>query len=142
MFDINDNEDIKRYINNRKEGAIVVPLYVSQYGNRYALNELNDIHDYCPGKLKLGFVGCYSILEKYPFPMNKVYEVEVVNVFSEIDPKTNNEIKYIVFESSKMNDNSDLSEQINLYVDMIDEHIEKIVNEYRRNLAKMFIEEN
>ena len=65
MFEIT-HELIKRYASLRNKDAHVMPMYVSLYNERYGLNELNDITDYSPHSLKVGFVSVISPIEKRP----------------------------------------------------------------------------
>jgi hypothetical protein len=141
MFDIDNHEQIQLYVSKRKEGAIVIPMYVSQYGKRYELTELDQIHDYCPGTLRIGFGSCDSVLEKNPFPMKSIYEVDVISVFTQHDDIKNVDVKYIVFETTGLSGDGPLYEQIDVYVRMLNEYIEKSVKSYRQSLAKAFLNE-
>lgn len=142
MFDIDDKDRIQYLIGKRKEGAVITPLYINQYGTRYELTELDQIHDYCPGALKIGFGGCDSILEKKPFPMKSIYEVDVVSVFTNHDEVKNIDVKYIVFETTGIEGDGELYEQVGVYVDMLNEYIEKSVKEYKKKLLELLLLES
>ena len=141
MFDPMDNEKAKRYIDNRIDGGYVIPMYVVCNGKRYGLDELDEITSFLPSALNVGFGGCTSPIERYPFPMNASYEVDVVNVFTEHDEVKNIEKKYIVFEATPFNKEGPMYEQINYYIEMLIERISEHVNEYKKELLKKFNEE-
>lgn len=139
MFDIEDKERIKKYIDNRKENAIITPLYINHYGKLYNLNEVDQIHDYCPGALKIGFGGCYSLLEKKPFPMKAVYMVDVASVFDMHDEVKNIETRYIVFETTGLEGTGvpeELYEQVHFYLKMLNDYVSKAVKEYKKKLVE------
>lgn len=140
MFDIDNHELIQSLIGKRKEGAIITPLYINQYGQRYELTELDQIHDYCPGTLRIGFGSSNSALEKNPFPMSSVYEVDVISVFTVHDEVKNIDVKYIVFETTGLDGDSDLCEQIKVYSDILNEYIDKSVKEYKKSLIESLLE--
>jgi hypothetical protein len=142
MFDFNDNELIVDYVNKRKEGAYVSPLYVSIYNERYPLSELDKITDYSPASMKVGFAGCRSVLEKFSFPSGRLNELNVVNTFGKFNSDNNIETQYIVFETGYMDNESDITaySQINYYVEMLNEYIDKHVKEYKKKVANEFME--
>ena len=78
MFDPMDNEKAKRYIDNRIDGGYVIPMYVVCNGKRYGLDELDEITSFLPSALNVGFGGCTSPIERYPFPMNASYSLNMM----------------------------------------------------------------
>lgn len=133
MFELNI-ETVKRYASLRKDGAFVMPMYISLYNEKYSLCELDKIVTYTPNSVKVGFVSVMSSKEDKPFILNSIYEVQNVQVFKEHDNDT--EIKYIVFETGNLIGNNEMYNQINYYVNIFDEHIKNIVISYRNKLRE------
>lgn len=138
MFDIKNKDYIKDCINKRIEGGYVIPIYVSLYKETYLLTELDQITEYSPGSIKVGFGACSSPLEKKPFPSNRLNEVDVIDVIFDHDESSNIDIRYVLFETSGLDGDDPVSEQVNYYVDIIDERVKDIVKEYKKKVAAEF----
>ena len=136
MFDINDNEKIKRYINKRKDDMIIIPMYVSLYNERYDICELDKITEYSPSALKVGFGSCMSVIEKNPFPRGYMYLVDIQTIFKEFDEVKNIDISYITFESSTVSGDNKICKEINYYFEIIEEYIREHVKEYKKKLVE------
>ena len=132
MFEINE-ETIKKYANLRTEDAHVMPMYVSLYNEKYALTELDEIKDYSPNSIKVGFVAVRSPLEKRPCTLVSMYEVNLITSFTEHDDSTGVDTSYILFETGLLDGSGRIYDQINYYVNALDDKVKTIVADYKRN---------
>lgn len=135
MFELT-NEIIKKYASLRAEDAYVMPMYVSLYNERYALDDLNSITSYSPNSIKVGFVSVQSILEKKPFSLLSPFEVTMIETVTDHDDSKGIDVNYIVFETGILNNNGPMYEQINYYVSQLDTYVKNIVNENKSKLRK------
>jgi hypothetical protein len=69
------------------------------------------------------------------FPTHRVNEFDIVNLFTEYDEDKDVNIRYMIFESSNVdNDDTELIEELNYYVDMLFDHTYKLVDTYIKKL--------
>lgn len=127
---------IKQYASYRNENAHVMPMYVSLYNERYGLTELDTITDYSPNSIKVGFVSIISPLEKRPCTLNSMFEVNVIDSFVEHDDSTGVDTTYLLFETGIIEGKGDIYDQINYYINALDEKVKSIVMAYKDKLRQ------
>lgn len=142
MFDINDKELIKRIIDKRNDDEYVIPLYVKIYNNTYSLLELDSITDYNPSSFKVGFGSSSSIFTKNSFITEYSFDFDIVNVFGIFSPSLNLNVLYNVFESTYVEECSDMHKQINYYVGLLEDRISKQVDIIKKELIRKQMDEN
>lgn len=139
MFDINNNELIKRIICQRSDDEVVIPLYVKIYNDTYPILEIDNITQYNPTAFKIGFGTAHSMFMKNYFPPDRVREFDVVKSFDEFDNDSNCYVRYIVFESSYMNDDDNMgviSDQINNFMDILGKYISEKTEQHRKKMLE------
>lgn len=139
MFDLTNEELIKKLINQRREDEVVFPLYVQIYNNRYSLLELDQIKiRFTPGVFKVGFGTADALFMKNSFPINRANEFDVVSIFMEYDDENSRNVRYTVFETSDIeHDASDsLATEIHGYVEMLCNHVTKQVDDHIKQLLQ------
>lgn len=98
MFDMNDQELIMKWTNERKKGAYVSPLYVRNYNDRYLITEMNQINNFNPSGFRVGFGIHVSILDRFSFPNSLMSNFECITAFSHFNEEYNSNERYIVLE--------------------------------------------
>lgn len=139
MFDINDKDKIMKLINMRDEDQIIIPLYVQIYNKRYSLLELGEIKTrFTKGCFKVGFGTADALFMKNSFPTRRFSEFNIIDIFTEYDDEKDVTVRYMVFESSDIEDDgSKLIEQVNYYTDMLYEHTWNLVDDYIKKMINM-----
>lgn len=140
-FNIDDHARIAELINNRKEDAFVMPLYLKVYNTIYDIRDIKEIKSFSPSGFKIGFGACNSLFSKNNFPTQYIYNFGNVNVFTEYNEKYNSDNRYIVFESSSIDDESKLAEhpifeQINYYYELFKNYLLEISDSYRKEIIE------
>ena len=141
----NDREYIKRLVNLRDDDEIVIPLYIQIYGKKYSLFELDDIKlRFTPSAFKIGFCTADSMFMKNSFPVSRIRDFDIVDVFTEYVDEDNIVIRYTVFESGdvevddKFTDNEKrVYDQIHSYFDMLYTHVRDQVDEHFKSLIAL-----
>lgn len=142
-FYIEDHNRIADLIERRKEDAVVMPLYVRIYNELVDLRSLDEIDNYAPSAMKVGFGARYGLFDPKPqFPLEHLYDVEVVDKFTLFNSEINNDIQYYVFESSDPygNINHPMFEQMAYYYWMIRDYLEDRMKIIRANKIKEMME--
>jgi hypothetical protein len=98
MFDMNDKEFIMKWVNERKKGAYVSPLYVKNYNDRYTLLEMGEIDNFNPSGFRVGFGIHISVLDRFSFPNALMSNFECMTAFSHFNEEYNSNERYIVLE--------------------------------------------
>jgi hypothetical protein len=139
MFDINDKDKIMKLINMRDEDQIIIPLYVQIYNKRYSLLELSEIKTrFTKGCFKVGFGTADALFMKNSFPTRRFSEFNIIDIFTEYDDEKDVTVRYMVFESSDIEDDgSKLIEQVNYYNDMLYEYTWNLVDAYIKKMINM-----
>ncbi|MBR1987742.1 MAG: hypothetical protein IKA36_01750 [Clostridia bacterium] len=138
MFDITDKDLIKRIINQRDDSEIIIPLYVKIYNETYPILEIDSITHYSPNSFKVGFGSANSMFMKNSFPTHLTHQYYAVTSFSEFDESSSCNIGYIVFESSFDDENNEISDQINKFVNILSEHISENAKRHREKILSEF----
>ena len=154
MFNFDDKDLIIKLIKSKRKDAYVSPLYVRNYNERYALNELSQIRNFNPSSFRVGFGVIVSIFDKCSFPSHMMYLFEPVYAFSNFDEDKNINERFIIFEIGKevtYTDEKDdhvskqrqtIENQIQYYQDMLFDHLVEQQKEYRKQLIQSMIDEN
>ena len=142
MFDINDKETIIKIINQRGDDEYVIPLYVKIYNKTYSILELDSIKDFNQSSFKVGFGTASSMFMKNSFPNQYAIDFETMSVFKEFDQTYNTEIRYVVFETSMVDQVSELHEQIDRYILMLEEYVGEHVQQIKKELIQKQMEEH
>lgn len=144
MFDIENREMIVKIIENCKPDEYVIPLYVRIYDKYYSITEMDEIEDFNPSAFKVGFGSACSMFRKNSFPSKYTYEFDNTFVFNEFDEERNVYVRYIVFESDGISNNTEdhpIYEQINEYCDMLFNYIKDRVMKIKKERIRKQIEE-
>lgn len=144
MFDMENQEAIMKLINERDENCYVIPLYVHINNQRYNLWEMNEITDFSPHTIKVGFGSSQGLMVRFPFPSKCMFEFDMIRIFHRYDYDRDVETFYHVFESGFLSDEElkdEMHQQIQAYVNAISEHVMKHVNEKRQEVRKQMMED-
>lgn len=98
MFNMDDQALIRKWIDERKSGAYVSPLYVRNYNDRYSIMELKDITNFNPSGFRVGFGIHVSIMDRFSFPNSLMSNFECMTAFSHYNDDYNTNERYIVLE--------------------------------------------
>ena len=98
MFNMDDQDLIREWIDERKSGAYVSPLYVRNYNDRYSIMELKDITNFNPSGFRVGFGIHVSIMDRFSFPNSLMSNFECMTAFSHYNDEYNTNERYIVLE--------------------------------------------
>lgn len=98
MFNMDDQDLIRKWIDERKSGAYVSPLYVRNYNDRYSIMELKDITNFNPSGFRVGFGIHVSIMDRFSFPNSLMSNFECMTAFSHYNDDYNTNERYIVLE--------------------------------------------
>lgn len=145
MFDFNDEEYIKRCIDNRAAEGIVIPIYIDIYGEKYRIDELDENIDniskhYFPGILKVGFGCLISALDKCSFRVSWMTEVSILKCIETFDTENNIDVNYFVFETNGLLGDTEMHNQVSYYIDMIRDALSEKVKEYKDEMKQKMIE--
>ena len=90
---------------------------------------------YNPSAFKIGFGTSISILGKNNFPRESLLEFDPITAFTSHNPDTGESIRYMVFESSDVDDtNSELYSQIHAYYQLLSNKVNDVVKVYKSTL--------
>ena len=144
VFDINDNARIYELIRNRKEGAFVMPLYIKIYNSIYDIRDIDEIDNYVPSALKIGFGSIYGFFNKTQFPIKYIDSFDIVKQFTIFDDRINNDMNCYVFESSDpySNINHDIFEQISYYYWLFRDYLDNRMKDIRAERIRKAMEED
>lgn len=137
MFDFDNKEWIMKIVNMRDEDQIIIPLYVQIYGKKYSLLELDQIKvRFVEGAFKVAYGTADSLFMPNSFPVNRVRDFDIINVFTEYDNVKDRTIRYMTFESGDVDvkEDSKLDEQIHMYFEALFHRVKEIVNSYFKSL--------
>lgn len=137
MFDIENNDLIRKLIDMREENEIIIPLYVQVYNKRYSILEMDDITvRFTEGVFKVGFGTADALFMKNSFPTNRASEFDVINIFTIYDDSMDRNVRYMVFETGDVdNDALDtLKDQVHKYYRMLFTHVWNHVDEHIKKL--------
>lgn len=143
MFNINDNDLIKKIIDSKTDEQCVIPLYIKIFNNTYSLLEINDIKDFSPSIFKLGFGTSSSIFNHNSYISDNIQSFQNYRIFTVYDDNNQVNVNYYVFESNYV-DNEDVSDtckQINDYIELIGNHIDNNVKIKKKELINKLIKE-
>ena len=143
-FDIDDNKRIVELIGNRKEGAYVIPLYIRIYNKRIDLRDIDEIDNFIPSAMRIGFGGLYGVLNKTQFPIKYIDQFDIVRKFTNFDEKINVDYQYFVFESSDpyWNIDHEIFDQVDYYYWMIRMYLEERMKMIRKKRIEETLKEN
>lgn len=137
MFDFDNKEWIMKIVNMRDEDQIIIPLYVQIYGKKYSLLELDQIKvRFVEGAFKVAYGTADALFMPNSFPVNRVRDFDIINVFTEYDNVKDRTIRYMTFESGDVDVKEDnkLDEQIHMYFEALFNRVKEIVNSYFKSL--------
>ena len=82
--------------------------------------------------------------ENKTFELKGSYAIdfETMSVFKEFDQTYNTEIRYVVFETSMVDQVSELHEQIDRYILMLEEYVGEHVQQIKKELIQKQMEEH
>ena len=138
-FDIDDNARIMELIHKRKDGAYVMPLYIKMYSDLIDIRDIDEIDNFIPSAMRIGFGSMYGVLNKTQFPIKYIDQFDIVKKFTMFDDKLNNDVQCFVFESSDPWWNIDhcIFEQIDYYYWMIRGYLEERMKIIRKQKSEM-----
>lgn len=139
MFDISNEEVIIRLIDNSDD--IIFPLYIKIYNETYSLLELDKITTCNSFSFKIGFGNKTSPLQNSPkIPLDKILGYDSRNIITKYDEKTQMNIRYIIFESRRVDDDGSLiNAKINEYYDMLFDYV---MNNIKKAKSITAVDEN
>jgi hypothetical protein len=137
MFDFDNKEWIMKIVNMRDEDQIIIPLYVQIYGKKYSLLELDQIKvRFVEATFKVAYGTADALFMPNSFPVNRVRDFDIINVFTEYDNVKDRTIRYMTFESGDVDvkEGNKLDEQIHMYFEALFNRVKEIVNNYFKSL--------
>lgn len=144
MFDMTNEEAIIQMIKDKDEDCYVIPLYVHINNNRYNLWEMDQINDFSPYFIKVGFGSSRGLMIKSQLPAECVYEFNMELTLHQYDYDKDVDRFYYVFETGFMEEEElkdDFHKQIQAYMDAIAEYVKKHVEERRMKVRKQMMED-
>jgi hypothetical protein len=126
-----------KIVNMRDEDQIIIPLYVQIYGKKYSLLELDQIKvRFVEATFKVAYGTADALFMPNSFPVNRVRDFDIINVFTEYDNVKDRTIRYMTFESGDVDVKEDnkLDEQIHMYFEALFNRVKEIVNNYFKSL--------
>jgi len=141
MFNTEDNETIMALINKRHDGELVIPLYARVGKNIYSLIDIPYIPDCSPSIFKVGFGSSNSLFIKTKFPTEELINFSNVKCFNHFDEDAQCLIQYFVFESSDVDKDDELSNQINTFYDVLLDYTMKSANANKQERIKRILED-
>lgn len=137
MFE--DKDYIKNIVGMRDDDAIVIPLYIQIYGQKYSLLELDTIKKrFSRSAFKVGYATADALFMNNSFPVNRIGEFDLVNTFTEYDESMERQIRYTVFESGDVDVKEDdkLGEEIHMYFECLFNNVRERVDAYFKSLIE------
>ena len=138
MFNMEDKEFVMKVIQSRDHSAFIMPLYVRVYNTTHSIMELDSMVEYNPASFKVGFGTSYGMSDKHiNFPKNVVIDLDVVNMFRDVDPDTGDTVNYCIFEISNneiINGDILLNQEVKMYMDALKTKCDSIVKSYKASL--------
>lgn len=135
MFDLTDEENIINLINAKRQDNLVIPLYVSVYGNPYSILEIKDINNCTPSAFKVGFgASNKTMFSNERFPVERLVEFQNVKIFNRFNEEQQVNTNYFMFESSGIDEvkESQIGIEINGYISMLLEYVMTNVEKKRK----------
>lgn len=138
MFNMEDHEFIMKVIQSRDHNAFIMPLYVRVYNTTYSMMELDSMTEYNPASFKVGFGTSYGLTDEHiNFPKKVMIDLDVINMFHDVDPDTGDTTHYCIFEISNnevITGDLLLGKEIKMYVDALNHKCSDIVKRYKASL--------
>lgn len=137
MFE--DKDYIKNIVGMRDDDAIVIPLYIQIYGQKYSLLELDTIKKrFSRSAFKVGYATADALFMNNSFPVNRIGEFDLVNTFTEYDESMERQIRYTVFESGDVDVKEDdkLGEEIHMYFECLFNNVRERVDAHFKSLIE------
>lgn len=138
MFNMEDHEFITKVIQSRDHNAFIMPLYVRVYNTTYSMMELDSMVEYNPASFKVGFGTSYGLTDGHiNFPKKVMIDLDVINMFHDVDPDTGDTVHYCIFEISNnevITGDLLLGTEIKMYVDALNHKCSDIVKRYKASL--------
>lgn len=137
MFE--DKDYIKNIVGMRDDDAIVIPLYIQIYGQKYSLLELDTIKKrFSRSAFKVGYATADALFMNNSFPVNRIGEFDLVNTFTEYDESMERQIRYTVFESSDVDVKEDdkLGEELHMYFECLFNNVRERVDAHFKSLIE------
>lgn len=144
MFDMENKETIMKLIDERDPNCFVIPLYVHINNTRYNLWEMNDIDDFSPNTLRVGFGSSRGLRIHSQFPADCIYEFNMITTLRDYNYNTDTDKFYYIFESGNLDESEirlPIHEQIQTYIQSISDYVKKIVSEKKQALRKQMMED-
>lgn len=137
MFE--DKDYIKNIVGMRDDDAIVIPLYIQIYGQKYSLLELDTVKKrFSRSAFKVGYATADALFMNNSFPVNRIGEFDLVNTFTEYDASMERQIRYTVFESGDVDVKEDdkLGEEIHMYFECLFNNVRERVDAHFKSLIE------
>ena len=137
MFE--DKDYIKNIVGMRDDDAIVIPLYIQIYCQKYSLLELDTIKKrFSRSAFKVGYATADALFMNNSFPVNRIGEFDLINTFTEYDESMERQIRYTVFESGDVDVKEDdkLGEEIHMYFECLFNNVRERVDAHFKSLIE------
>jgi hypothetical protein len=138
-FMFEDKDYIKNIVGMRDDDAIVIPLYIQIYGQKYSLLELDTIKKrFSRSAFKVGYATADALFMNNSFPVNRIGEFDLINTFTEYDESMERQIRYTVFESGDVDVKEDdkLGEEIHMYFECLFNNVRERVDAHFKSLIE------
>lgn len=139
MFDLSNNENIKKLINSIDVGCKVFPLYVNINGDLFTILELDQIKQYYPSSFKVGFGLLFNPSDKRSIRIDDLTYFNIIKCFDSFDANRNTNIKYYVIETSENNINKDFIKEMNGYIELLRDKCKTVYDNYRKTLLESIL---
>lgn len=148
MFNLEDKDLIKRIIDQRDKGAILIPVCVKI--DQFYWNILEfDKYEITGSNIKIVFGTSNNVFIHNKFPKNTLINFDNVRIFKSFDDDTQVSTEYIIFEASDY-DGTDITDpklisvykEINNWYDIVGPYVEDILNRNRKEVIMRMMEEN
>ncbi len=141
MFCLENKDMIMSIIDQRKEDAILIPVYVKVGNKVYSILDMEDIINCSPSIFKVGFGSSDSIFMKKRFPKKRLIEFDNPRIFGKFDEDLQCTTEYILFEASYSEGEDQIDDEINMWSSLLLDKAMKYSDEHRRKLLQSINED-
>lgn len=146
MFDIKDKESIQKLIDSRDSSHVLIPLYVRINKETYPILKMDEVNTFTHSSFKIGYGTSSSMFIPNSFDQSRLMDFDAVDAFSVYNDESGINVRYNIFETGRWDDTEEeqsaLSEDINLYYGILSQYVDNVVQEKRRKLIQEEMESN
>lgn len=144
MFNLEDKDLIKRIIDQRDKGTLLIPVCIKIDQFYWNILELNK-YEITGSNIKIVFGSSDNVFIRNKFPKRFLMFFDNVKTFNHFDEDSQVTTEYFCFESDYQNPDelhSSIAYEINQWCDILFPYVKKILDRNRREVIMRMMEEN